>query len=158
MISITGLKEIDAVLKNLPNALSHKVIGSANFAAAKPLVLKEKLTAPEGPTGNLVDSIGATRSSYKKATELGEVKVGPRQSGKYKGFHGYFNEAGTGPRETTGKKSLPAGLDRGKMTGKPFAKPAFDATKGQIEGIIKEELAKSVVRTMKKSLGNSFIK
>jgi len=144
MISITGLKEIDQVLKNLPKEMSHKVLGSAHFAAAKPLVEKEKLLAPEGPTGNLVDSIGATRLSLKKASELGEVSVGPRRKGGYKGFAGHLVEYGT--KERKNKK----GAKRGKMPKNPFAKKAFAATKGQVESSIKNELGKVVLRTMKK--------
>ena len=144
MISITGLKEIDQVLKNLPKEMSHKVLGSAHFAAAKPLVEKEKLLAPEGPTGNLVDSIGATRLSLKKASELGEVSVGPRRKGGYKGFAGHLVEYGT--KERKNKK----GASRGKMPKNPFAEKAFAATKGQVENNIKNELGKVVLRTMKK--------
>lgn len=149
-ITVTGNKEIDKVLKELPLVISHKLMGSVHFQAAQIVVKKEKLLAPEGPTGNLVDSIGATKRSLKRATEIGEVWVGPRQNKPFKGRHGKFNEFGTGPRETTGKKSLPAGLNRGQQKAKPFAKPTFEATKGQVEGFIAKETEKIMVKTMKR--------
>lgn len=114
--------------------------------AAKPLVEKEKLLAPEGPTGNLVDSIGAVRTSINKANALGEVRVGPRRKGGYKGFAGHLVEYGT--KRRTNKR----GANRGIMPKDPFAKPAFDATKGQIESIITQSVGKVMIRTMKRYL------
>ncbi len=151
-ISVTGNKEIDKVLKELPLAISHKAMGSVNFAAAKIVVDKEKLLAPEGPTGNLVDSIGATRTSLKKVNEIGEVKVGPRRKRPFKGFAGHLVEYGTTKRETKGKKSVAAGANRGRMTKHPFAKPTFDQTKGQVEGFIAKNTEQILVKTMKRYL------
>lgn len=142
-ISITGAKEIDQVLKAMPKELTHKVLGAAHASAAKPLIEKEKLLAPEGPTGHLVDSIGAVKTSIKRANVIGEVNVGPR-SGRFKGNHGHLVEFGTKPRRT--KK----GANRGFMPAHPFAKPAFDQTKNQVEGLISQSVAKVVLRTMKR--------
>jgi hypothetical protein len=58
MISVTGDKAIDAVLRNLPRELNHKVLGAAHLAAAEPLIHREHRLAPVGETGNLADSIG----------------------------------------------------------------------------------------------------
>lgn len=150
-ITVIGNKEIDQALKALPLAISHKTMGSVNFQAAKIIVAKEKLLAPEGPTGNLVDSIGATRLPLNKATEIGEVWAGPRiRPKRFKGFHAKFIEFGTAPRETTGRKSLPAGLNRGGGKAKPFAKPTFDATKGQVEGFIAKESGNIMIKTLRK--------
>lgn len=142
-ISITGAKEIDAVLKAMPKELTHKVLGAAHANAAKPLVEKEKLLAPEGPTGHLVDSIGVVKTTFKKANTIGEVKVGPR-TGRFKGNHGHLVEFGTKPRRTK------SGANRGIMPAHPFAKPAFDQTKGQVEGGIAQAVGKVVLRTMKR--------
>src|SRR5688572_19313902 len=61
----TGHEAIDRVLRGLPLQLHDRVLQQAHTAAAKPLVDKEKLTAPEGPTGNLVDSIGIVKASSR---------------------------------------------------------------------------------------------
>lgn len=143
-VSFSGEQAIDKVLLMLPKELTHTVLSGAHFAAAKPLVQKEKLLAPEGPTGNLVDSIGATKMSFKRATVVGEVIVGPRRRGGYKGFAGHLVEFGTSRRETK------RGANRGVMPKKPFAKPSFDATKGQVEKAIAVNIGKQVVRIMKK--------
>lgn len=142
-VSYTGAKEIDTILDQLPKQLTHKVLSDAHVKAARPLVEKEKLLAPEGPTGHLVDSIGAVRTSFKKASVLGEVNVGPRR-GRFKGNHGHLVEFGTRKRQTD------SGANRGVMPSKPFAKPAFDATKSIVEASIKVSIAQVMVRTMKR--------
>lgn len=145
-LKLIGEQAIDNVLKALPHAVSHQILAPANMLAAKPLVEKEKLLAPEGPTGNLVDSIGAVRSTLKKANTLGEVMVGPRRKGGFKGFAGHLVEYGT--RRRTNK----SGANRGIMPKTPFARPAFEATKGQIESLIAQSVGKVMIRTMKRSL------
>jgi HK97 gp10 family phage protein len=151
-ITITGVKEIDRVLRNLPKELSHQIVGAANMAAAKPLVIKEKLLAPEGPTGNLVDSIGAVKTPMKKANSVGEVVVGPRRNGGHKGFAGHLVEYGTKRRQT--KK----GANRGIMPKDPFAEPAFEQTKDAVEQSIRVQLGKKLISRMKKELGSAYVK
>lgn len=146
MISITGLREIDKVLEELPKQMTHTILGAAHAAAAKPLVERAKLTAPEGPTGNLVDSIGAVKTSIKRADKIGQVWVGPRRKGRYKGFAGHLVEFGTKRRRT--KK----GANRGIMPAKPFMAPAFNQTKSEVERQIAQQIGKVMVRTMRRHL------
>jgi HK97 gp10 family phage protein len=141
-VKFTGVKEIDDVLKNMPKALTHAVMSAAHANAAKPLVNKMQLLAPEGPTGNLVDSIGIIKSSAKKATEIGEIKVGPRRNRK--GRHAHFPEYGTKKRRTRG------GANRGVMPIKKYALPAYEQTKDQVLKGIATSTAKVLIRTMKK--------
>jgi hypothetical protein len=77
MVSVKtiGVKEIDTVLKRLPQQLNHRVLQSAHYESAKVLVSEAKNLAPEGPTGNLVDSIGVVKPSLTKASELGGVEI-----------------------------------------------------------------------------------
>lgn len=146
-VVVTSIKELDDVFREMPRALSHKVMGAAFEDAAKPLVEKEKLLAPEGPTGNLVDSIGARRISISRAGAAGEVHVGPRRGGKYKGYAGHLVEYGTKQRKTR------KGANRGSMTADPFAEPAYKATKNTVEARIQQSIAKVLLRTM-----NRYIK
>lgn len=145
-IRLTGVKEIDQVLKGLPKQVNHKIIQSANVQAVKPLVEKAKLTAPEGPTGNLVDSIGAVKLPARRATSLGEVHVGPRRGGKNKGHHGHLIEYGTSIRRN--KK----GANRGRIKADPFMEPSWDSTKGLVQSRVNDELGKSLYRFMKRTI------
>lgn len=158
MISITGLKEIDRTLKALPKELQHKLLTQAHRAAAKPLVEREKLLAPEGPTGTLIDSIGVTTTPIKKANTIGEIRVGPRRKRPHRGFHGHLVEFGTKERFLKGRGKYAAGTSRGVMPAKPFAAPAFQQTKGIIPDRIREQIARKMVNRMKRELGSAFIR
>lgn len=146
-LSLTGVKEIDRVLKAMPQAITHNVLAAAHAAAARPLVEKAKLLAPEGPTGNLIDSIGTIKTPMKKANSIGEVAVGPRRRRPYKGHHGHLIEYGHWTRRGKNKKST--GKDR-FIEGKPFMKPAFEATKQLVINNITTELGKKLYSTMKR--------
>ncbi len=143
-ITINGADDVYKALGAISKSLPERTIYSANRAASKVLVEREKLLAPEGPTGNLVDSIGAIKPSKKSGREVGSVVVGPRRKNGYKGFAGHFVEYGTKQRRNK------RGANRGVMPNEPFAEPAFNQTKVQIEGSIKTELQKAVVRAMKR--------
>jgi hypothetical protein len=145
-ISVTGNKQIDKVLEGLPLQVTHQILGVAHAAAAKPLVEKEKLLAPEGPTGNLIDSIGAVKTPIKKANAIGEVQVGPRRTRKMRGHHGHLVEFGTRPRKT--KK----GAYRGIMPKKPFADPAFRATQPIVVKNISEQVGRKLYGFMRRTI------
>jgi HK97 gp10 family phage protein len=143
-VTLTGQKEIDAVLRQMPLALTHSVLGTANIDASRPLVDREHLLAPVGRTGDLAESIGAYRVSQKSATSIGEVRVGPRRQGGFKGYHAHLVEFGTVKRQT--KK----GANRGIMRAKPFIKPAFNQTKAEVERRITRSIGNVLLRTMKR--------
>lgn len=144
-VLFTGKKELDELLKQLPKEMSnHDALGKAHLQSAKILVEKEKLLAPEGPTGNLVDSIGAVRTPFKKANRVGEVVVGPRRKGRFKGFAGHLVEYGTRKRKNK------SGANRGIMPMKKFAKPAFEQTRNSVKDSIKGNLSKIVVKALKR--------
>lgn len=145
-LSVTGIAEIDKVLKGMPAQLSHTVLGQAHVAAAKPLIERAKLLAPEGPTGNLVDSIGAEKESFARAGQLGQVQAGPRRSGRHKGHVAHLVEYGTTVR------SNKRGANRGVMRKKKFMEPAFMQTKDAVEKGIAENIGKKLYNFMNKTI------
>lgn len=143
----TGVKEIDQVLKGLSKQVNHKLLQQAHTQASKVLVERAKLLAPEGPTGNLVDSIGTVREGLAKAKELGLVQSGPRRRrGRYKGYAGHLVEYGTRPRR------LKNGASRGIMPRKPFMEPAWIQTKDRVVGSINGYLGKALLNFMKRTI------
>ena len=142
-ISISGVKEIDTVLKGMPLQLSEKVLMQAHSDAAFPLVAAAHFLAPVGKTGNLAESIGIEKVGIRRGGEIGSVQVGPRRRGGYKGFHGHLIEYGKTNRNGT------------KTVGKPFMKPAFDQTKGQVEGNIAENLGRRLNAFIKRTIKNN---
>lgn len=147
-IRLTGVAEIDAVLKGLPKEVNNKLLTTAHTNAAKFTVEKAKLLAPEGPTGNLVDSIGTQAVGFKSQRELGTTHTGPRRGrGRgQRGFAGHLVEFGTKTRKTKN------GANRGKMTAKPFMAPAWEATKSKVEPSISEFLGKAILNFMRRKL------
>lgn len=144
-LSVTGVKEIDQVLRGLPKQLNHRVLGQAHAAAAKPLINKAKVMAPKR-SGGLQKSIGAVKLSQKKATIVGEVHAGPRRGRGHKGYAAHLVEFGTKKRTTK------RGANRGVMSKKPFMEPSFQATKGQVEGLIAQEIGRKLNSFMKRTL------
>lgn len=156
-LNITGVKEIDNVLKQMPLQLTDRVLSAAGVQSAKPLIDREKALAPEGPNGHLVDSIGAVRSAFRNVSagnrEVGEVIVGPRRrKGRYYGFHAHLVEYGTKKRATKGRGKYRAGSNRGVMPKKPFVLPAFTQTKNAVLGIYGQEVGKKLYQFMRRTL------
>lgn len=141
---MTGDKDVDKVLKGLPLQVNHKVLQTAHASAARVLVNAEKLSAPEGPTGNLVDSIGVIKTPLAKSGALGEINIGPRR-GRYKGYAAHLVEYGTRRRSYKG-------ADRGIMPKKPFALPSWVKTKGKVQTSISDHLSRALLRFMKRTI------
>ena len=141
-ISITGLKEIDEVVKGLPLQIQDRVLKTAHADAAKVGVQAAKAMAPKGKTMNLVNSIGVERVSLKRTNEVGLVQYGPRKRGGYKGFHGHFIEFGKTNR------------DGSKSKENPFMEPSINQSKSEIELRIAESIGKKLNAYMKRTIKN----
>ena len=139
-------KQMVIRLENLKAVTKHKIMGSALYAAAKPIedaqkkILSAKTTKR---TGNLDKSIGRVRVSIRKANELGTVRIGPRRGGVYRGFHGHLIEFGTKDRYTK----------KGKYTGRgpslPFVAPSYNEKMGESRAILGKELYRVINRWAK---------
>jgi HK97 gp10 family phage protein len=141
MISLTGLKEIDKVLRGIPDQLQDRVLKNAHADAAKPLISAAK-SIVHVKTGNLQKSIGVVRTSLKKTGQVGLVQVGPRRGGGNKGFHGHLIEYGKTNKDETRSKKF------------PFMEPAFNQTQRQVESNIAESLGKRINQFMKRTIKN----
>lgn len=148
MIKMTGFKEVDAVLKGMPDVLTDKVLQKAHVRALEPFITKEHALTPVGRTGNLADSEGIVKASARSFgnRELGAVTAGPRRNKPYKGFAGHLVEYGTKVRANKN------GANRGIMPAHPFAQPAWDATKDDVQGRVNAEIGNELYRFMKRTL------
>lgn len=142
-VKVTGIKEIDAVFRGLKVEVSHRLLQSANEEAAKPLVDAAHLLAPVGTTGNLADSIGIEKPSFKRVDAVGQVNVGPRRGGKYKGHHGHLVEYGKTNR------------DGSKSKANPFMHRAFDRSIETVKEKFNGIVGKRMLRLMKRTLKNA---
>lgn len=135
---ITGDRVMN-VLIGLPKQFTDPYLRRIHTKAAIQIVNRIHLLAPVGKTGLLADSIGTV-----KAEGLGGVASGPRTKGGFKGFAGHLNEYGTKQRRTR------RGANRGKMTAKPFERPAWEQVKVNVEQDIAKQLERdlgSYIRT-----------
>lgn len=141
-LSVTGLKEIDDVLRGMPLQLQDRVLKTAHADAAKPLIDTAQSIVPVGDTHNLEKSIGVERINIKRVDGIGVVQVGPRRRGGFKGFHGHFIEFSKTNRDGTKSKKF------------PFMEPAFNLTKAIIEKRIVESVGKKLAAFMKRTIKN----
>lgn len=141
-ISVTGVEQIDAVLKGLPMQLQDRVLKNAHADAAKPLIDVAQSIVPYR-TGNLRASIGVERVNLKRTNEVGLIRVGPLRGGKRKGYHGHLIEFGKTNRD--GSKTNP----------QPFMRPAFDQTKDLVESRITNSIAKKLDQFMRRTIKNA---
>lgn len=155
-LSISGVEEIDRVLRGLPLQVSHKILGQAHAEAAKPIIPAAQSKIKD-KTGNLRASIGTEKIALKKATAVGMVYVGPRRKRGYKGFHGHLVEFG----HKTNKKDS-AFLKRKRNTPAkefvkpyPFMEPAFHSTKNEVTNNIKDSVGRKLRNFMRTTLRKS---
>lgn len=141
VIELKGYKEILNVVTGLPKQFSDPYLRRVHTKAVIPLVNKIHLLAPVGLTGLLADSIGVV-----KGKELGGIIVGPRIGGQYKGFAGHLDEYGTKRRRTR------RGANRGVMPAKPFERPAWEQTDGEVEQNIAKQLDRDLGQFIRQTL------
>ena len=127
---LEGAKELDLVLKKLPNAVRGRVMRSAAMAGARVVRDTAKRTVPV-EQGDLRDAIVA-RSERDAGRHEVKVKVGPTR----RGFYGLFLEFGT--------VRLPA---------RPWLRPAWEASKGKALNRIGKALGPAIERAAKKLAG-----
>ena len=145
-LSLTGVEQIDAVLRGLPNQFNHSVMQAEHAEAAKPMVYKMHLLSPVGETGRLADSIGTVKTPFGRAAVIGEIQVGPRR-GRFGGSKAHLLEFGTGPRQHNG-------ANRGSMKKQPFVEPAFEQTNAEVIDRISLSLAQKTYAFMKRTIKN----
>lgn len=138
-ISVTGIKEIDQVVKGLPLLFQDRVLKNAHADAAKIGIEAAQQIVPV-KTGTLRSSIGIERVSLKRTDQVGLVQYGPRRSKK--GFHGHLIEYGKTNRDGT------------KTTPIPFMENSFLQTKGRIEFNIADALGRKTAAFMRRTIKN----
>lgn len=133
MVTISGLKELQAALKELPKATETRVVQDTMKVSLQPMLLEASRLAPKDE-GDLADAIQSSTkvipSQRSEVPRKGRHKIllfaGPLYS-RFSGYyapHAHLVEFGT--RERKG---------RGVMPAQPFMRPAFDM---HVAGFIKQ--------------------
>ena len=136
---ITGLEEIDKLLKQLPETVARNITRRALVRAAKVVEKEMRARAPVGKTGNLKASIGQV--GVRGLPGGGQARqVGALKGGRFKGYHAHLVEFGT-------STAAPH----------PFIRPAWDETRTAALKILVAELGKGVEKQALRIAG-SFAK
>jgi HK97 gp10 family phage protein len=129
---ITGAKQLDNALKQLPKATSKNVLRRSLIKAAKPTAQFAETLAPRGASGSLVESI-EVGTKLAKSQQRGAVRypvnvyVGPNMR---EGFYAPYVEFGTE-----------------KATAQPFMRPAWIATRGRVLNLFGDEVWKALEKS-----------
>ena len=135
MIKMTGFKEIDTVIKQLPHQLNHTILQQIHARAVRPYIKAAYFAAPL-KTGGTAESIGVIRPGVRRAGSVGLIIAGPRRSRRYKGHLAHLVEFGTKQRRLRGRGQYRSGANRGTMPRRPFLRPSWDRTQNRVlEGI-----------------------
>jgi HK97 gp10 family phage protein len=161
-IKITGLDQINAVLKQLPENIGRRAANTAVRAAGMTIRKAIMARIPKGKTGNLAKSIKVK----KQRDQQGKTTYTVYSSAP----HAHLVEYGTAPhiivagRKTnrkstyeTGKKTLSDGssifgtqINHPGAKAEPFFRPAFDESAERALANMREVMAKAVARAATK--------
>ena len=167
---LTGAREMERVLKQLPVKVRGKVLASAARAGAQ-VVRKEAVSRLGGDKADIITRKVGARDKNRPTFKGGvTIRVGPPA----KKFFLLFREFGTAshelPKESTRRRrgtTVLADAPSGEVFGasvqhpgqppRPFLRPAFDQTKGKALAAIGKSMGRGIEREAKK-LAGSFAK
>lgn len=175
IVKITGIKELQQLFRQLPDATGRNALYRALLKAAEPAASDARFRA-SADEGNLRKSIHVTRRLQKnqgKKEKRDEaviyIGVSTNRESAFYAPHAHLVEFGTGPRYHGMKRKTrrvgPLGERRristgntgkyvGEMPAKPFLRPAWDANAKQVEQRFGEyaaiEIQKAVARLKRK--------
>jgi len=162
-VSVSGLKELDEALGNLPKATARNVLVRTLKKAAEPMVEEAKRLAPVR-TGRLRDSIMSSarvknktgNSEYAAAMKAGlgrdaarAALLAARRANKGKGS---FAELFVGPARGGGVIRYAHIVEFGSVdtAPQPYMRPAWEATKGKMLDVIKSELGNEIIKAARR--------
>lgn len=150
-LKVTGFKELDQVLAEMPRALAGQAVSAGMRRALEPVAAAARSYA----AGSLSDRI---RIAPKiKASQFAESIVKDIRNRRlmFVGSgapHAHLVEFGTGPRYHKSGKYV------GIMPPDPFLRPAWDANKDRVLAILAEAIKEEIARAIKRRVAKaSFI-
>lgn len=135
-VQVTGLKEVQDLLKRLPKVIGHRILLASLRKGATPIVKNIRSNTPVD-TGNLKKSVGK-KAARKKNNESALIVIGFRTSGSNKGFHGHFIEEGFKTR------------GGGSVKGLHILLRAYQTTAPNAIAITKNQLGPQILKAIEK--------
>ena len=139
-LKLTGFKEMDLVLRQLPNRTAKNVADRAIKQALAPVASAANGMLPKGmPPVIVKKQLNKNQAKQFRGTEGETVRVmfvgspSPRA---------HLEEFGTGPRFHKSGKYV------GIMRARPFMRPAWDATKQQVLDRLRVDLGREIEKAV----------
>ena len=160
-VSVSGLKELDQALGELPKATARNVLKRTLAKAAEPIVAEAKQHAPVA-TGRLRDSIIAStrlknkvgNAEYSAAMRAGlgqeAARSALRQARRDAKGLGSFAELFVGPSTGTTPYAHIVEFGSVKTSPQPYMRPAWDMTRTKALDIIKAELGNEIIKAARR--------
>ena len=139
-LKLTGFKEMDLVLRQLPKATAKRVADRAIKQALAPVAAAANAMLPKGMPPVIVEKrLNKNQAKQFRGTEGETVRTmfvgspSPRA---------HLEEFGTGPRCHKSGKYV------GIMRARPFMRPAWDMTKQQVLDRLRVDLAREIEKAV----------
>jgi HK97 gp10 family phage protein len=139
-LKLTGFKEMDMVLRQLPNATAKRVADRAMKKALAPVASAANGMRPKGMPPVIVEKrLNKNQAREFRSEQTDQVRVmfvgspSPRA---------HLEEFGTGPRKHKSGKST------GIMRARPFMRPAWDQTREQVLDLLRADLAREIEKAV----------
>ena len=139
-LKLTGFKEMDLVLRQLPKATAKRVADRAIKQALAPVAAAANAMLPKGMPPVIVEKrLNKNQAKQFRGTEGETVRTmfvgspSPRA---------HLEEFGTGPRFHKSGKYV------GIMRARPFMRPAWDMTKQQVLDRLRVDLAREIEKAV----------
>ena len=170
IVVTTGLRELDAALGNLPNAVGRSVVrkvlieaGDITASVARGLVPVDEHDLQESIEVSV--RINRRQTALTVRESVMEVYVGPR-SGKNEdpdGFYGHMVEFGTAAGERVGltKKGRKVRQVHPGTAPQPFMRPAWDQTQDRVLahiGVLMGDAIMKAVRRQERKLAKQRVR
>lgn len=139
-LKLTGFREMDLVLRQLPTATAKRVADRAMKKALAPVASAANGMLPKGMPPVIVDKrLNKSQAGKFRAEQSDEVRVmfvgSPSPAA-------HLEEFGTGPRQHKSGKST------GMMRARPFMRPAWDRTRDQVLELLGVELGREIEKAV----------
>ena len=167
-ISLQGADTLSRAFDDLRASMKRRITKRAITKAARVVVPPLRRATPKArvyPKGSLSRPAAAKNppGTLRKSTGLAfrKYRGGAIQSAYIghrwfmKGFAAHLVDAGTKQRFTTGGKSKKAGISSGRVEGRRFFKPVWDAHKSQVHNTLQSELQAGLLAEVRKLKGNA---
>lgn len=147
-VTITGVKEVDAMLKGLSGKAAERISSAALSGGTTVLRREMRKAAPVGKTGKLKKSIGSRNEKDKRTgvrSAKAGINVGRQRKTTIRAPHGHLVALGTNDRYTD------QGFSRGAMPKNDFIRDATAKAQGQLHPAMIARAKKALARELEKA-------